>query len=338
MDWDDAKIATMASHSALQILRGAKDEGFKSIAVCKKGATKPYVSFGVADQIIEIDDFSDFMSAEDELNKENAVVIPHGSFIAYMGYDNVKRIRVPYYGNKKILEWESKRDFERKWLSSAGLNLPLIFEEPADIDRSVIVKFYGASGGKGYFIANDENDFKAKIGENINREYQLQEYILGVPIYIHYFYSPLNDELEIMGCDKRYESNVDSLGRVSARDQMILKRIDPSYTIVGNIPIVMRESLLNEAFEMGEHVVEESKKLIGDGGLWGPFCLETVVTPDLDFYVFEISARIVAGTNPYTNGSPYTWLKYGEPMSTGRRIARDIKAAIETAETDKIIS
>jgi 5-formaminoimidazole-4-carboxamide-1-(beta)-D-ribofuranosyl 5'-monophosphate synthetase len=61
------------------------------------------------------------------------------------------------------------------------------------------------------------------------------------------------------------------------------------------------------------------------------------VDPELNFNVFEISARIVAGTNPFINGSPYTWLRYNEPMSTGRRIARDIKQAIEMDKLDLIL-
>ena len=42
----------------------------------------------------------------------------------------------------------------------------------------------------------------------------------------------------------------------------------------------------------------------------------------------EISARIVAGTNLFIDGSPYSYLNYDEPMSTGRRIAREIKNAL----------
>jgi 5-formaminoimidazole-4-carboxamide-1-(beta)-D-ribofuranosyl 5'-monophosphate synthetase len=130
-----------------------------------------------------------------------------------------------------------------------------------------------------------------------------------------------------MGFDKRYESNVDSIGRISARDQMALPSVDPSYVVVGNVPIVIRESLLPEAIEMGERVIAASRE-IAPPGLFGPFCLEGVLTPEMRFVIFEISARIVAGTNPYVHGSPYTWLRYDEPMSTGRRIARDIKDAI----------
>lgn len=323
------KIATIGSHSALQILKGAKDEGFSTIAICLKGRERPYKLFNVADEIITINSYNELLKIQDKLIKRNAIFIPHASLIAYFGIDNVESFKVPYYGNKNILRFESDRRIERKWLKKSGLKLPRIFENPQDIDRAVIVKFHGAQGGRGYFLAKNERDFKQKIrlhpGE---KEYVIQEYIVGVPMFIHYFYSPLTNELEIMGFDIRYESNVDSLGRVSARDQMALPKIDPSYVIVGNIPVVIRESFLPRVIEMGERVIKESRKLTKNG-LWGPFCLEAILTPDEEIRVFEISARIVAGTNPYVDGSPYTWLKYNEPMSTGRRIAREIKIAIK---------
>ena len=117
---------------------------------------------------------------------------------------------------------------------------------------------------------------------------------------------------------------------------MVLPKVDPSYVIVGNIPVVVRESFLPRIIEMGEKVIKQSKK-ITPGGLWGPFCLETIMTPEEEIFTFEISARIVAGTNPYIEGSPYTWLKYNEPMSTGRRIAREIKIAIKQDKLNKVL-
>jgi 5-formaminoimidazole-4-carboxamide-1-(beta)-D-ribofuranosyl 5'-monophosphate synthetase len=89
-------------------------------------------------------------------------------------------------------------------------------------------------------------------------------------------------------------------------------------------------------FDIGESVVTASKKLTPTG-LFGPFCLEGIIDTNLDFFVFEISARIVAGTNPYINGSPYTALRYNEPMSTGRRIAREIKEAIQANNLSSIL-
>ena len=87
---------------------------------------------------------------------------------------------------------------------------------------------------------------------------------------------------------------------------------------------------------MGEEVVKQSQKL-APPGLFGPFCLETILTPEEEIHVFEISARIVAGTNPYIEGSPYTALKYKVPMSTGRRIALEIKNAMKTNQMKKVL-
>lgn len=335
-DFKKYRIATIGSHSALQILKGAKDEGFQTICVCQKGQTKPYLSYKVADEIIEIDNFQHFFKIEKDLMMRNAIVIPHGSFVSYLGWERVQQLKCMHYGTKAILEWESDRTKERQWLLDAGLNLPAIFKHPEDIDRPVIVKFHGAKGGLGYFIAKTPGEFYDRIKEYPHeKDYAIQEYIVGVPIYVHYFYSRFTDELEIMSFDKRYESNADSIGRIAAKDQLVVD-IKTSYTITGNIPLVVRESLLPHLFEMGENVVKASQPLC-KGGLFGPFCLEMIIDKDLNFYVFEISARIVAGTNLYIEGSPYTALRYKEPMSTGRRIARDIKMAIEAGQIEKVL-
>ena len=337
MDVSNYTIATLGSHSALQILKGAKDEGFKTLCIAKKGSEKVYKSFGVADEIISVNHFSELFSLQEELVKRNTILIPHGSFIAYMKIEDFKNMKVMYFGNKDVLEWESARDLERQWLTEANIKIPKIFNTPEEIDRPVIVKFYGAKGGMGYFLAKDTNDFNEKIVSHINEKYVIQEYIIGVPAYFHYFYSLLTNELEIMSFDKRYESNVDSIGRISARDQFALKKIDPSYVVVGNMPITVRESLLPEIFDMGERVVEKSKQLISGRGLFGPFCLEGVITPEAEIYIFEISARIVAGTNLFAPYSPYTYIKYGEPMSTGRRIALEIKNAMKENKLKEIV-
>ena len=332
------KIATIGSHSALQILKGAKDEGFETIAICKKGSEKPYKLFGVADNIISLDHLSKIPEIQDDLNKENAILIPHGTFPGVMSQETIEGLKVPYFGNRKILRWEYDRELQRDWLKNAKLTLPQIFKKPEDIDRCTIVKFYGAFGGKGFFLAKNSEEFYEKIKYKRGKAHIIQEYIVGSPIYIHYFHSAITGELEIMSFDKRYESNVDSIGRIAAKDQLDMG-LETSYNITGNVPLVVRESLLPSIIRMGERVVKASKNLEGkeSPGLFGPFSLETVITPDLKFFVFEISARIVAGTNFFVNSSPYADLKYNHPMSTGRRIAREIKTAIEQDMLDKIL-
>lgn len=330
------KICTLGSHSALQILKGGRDEGFETVLIAEKKRLKPYESFRVADHIIAVDKFADAKERDDELAAMDAVLIPHASFVNAFSLAEIDELKTPYFGNKKVLAWETDRKKQRQWLAEAGLKLPKIFDKPEDIDRSVIIKFYGAQGGKGYFLAHNQKEFEEKIKQHPDQKYIIQEYIVGAPVYIHYFYSPLTEELELMGFDRRYESNVDSIGRISAKDQLDLN-IETSYNIMGNTPLVVRESLLPEIFEMGEQVIAASKKW-DSRGLFGPFCLETIVTPDLDFFVFEISARIVAGTNPYIHGSPYSDLRYNKPMSTGRRIAMEIRLAEEQNALERIFN
>ncbi|QDA30667.1 formate--phosphoribosylaminoimidazolecarboxamide ligase [Thermococcus indicus] len=330
------KIATYASHSALQILKGAKGEGFETVAFGKSRVKPLYTRyFPVADYFIE------GSYPEDELLELDAVIIPTGSFIAHLGIGLVEKMRVPYYGNKEVLKWESDRSLERRWLEKAKLRLPRVYDDPDEIDRPVIVKPHGAKGGKGYFLAKSSEDFWRKaerLGVRDKEELsgiQIQEYVLGVPVYPHYFYSKLNRELELMSIDRRYESNADAIGRIPAKEQLDLEP-NTNYTVIGNIPIVLRESLLMDVIEAGERVVEAAEELIG--GLWGPFCLEGVFTEELEFVVFEISARIVAGTNPFVHGSPYSWLRYDFPVSTGRRIAMELREALEDDRLDEILT
>ncbi|NJE11188.1 formate--phosphoribosylaminoimidazolecarboxamide ligase [Thermococcus sp. MAR1] len=330
------RVSTYASHSALQILKGAKDEGFETVAFGKARVRPLYTKyFPVADRFIE------GTYPEERLLELNAVVIPTGSFVAHLGIELVEKMRVPYYGNKEVLKWESDRSLERRWLEKAKLRLPRVYDDPDDIDGPVIVKPHGAKGGRGYFLAKSSEDFwrKAERLDIRDKEdlkgVQIQEYVLGVPVYPHYFYSKLNRELELMSIDRRYESNADAIGRIPAKEQLDLEP-NTNYTVIGNIPLVLRESLLMNIIDAGERVVEAAEKLMG--GLWGPFCLEGVFTEELEFVVFEISARIVAGTNPFVHGSPYSWLRYDYPVSTGRRIAMELRQAVEVGGLDEILT
>jgi len=155
---------------------------------------------------------------------------------------------------------------------------------------------------------------------------------LGTRFYPHFFYSPLENENELIGIDLRYESNADGLPRMPADFYM-----PPTYVITGNIPIMMRESLLPDVFDIADRLVAKSGELFAPG-LIGPYSIELVCTDKLEMYVFEISARIVAGTNVWMPGSPYTYLKYGKPVSMGRRIAMEIKRAVKEKRLDDIVS
>lgn len=86
---------------------------------------------------------------------------------------------------------------------------------------------------------------------------------------------------------------------------------------------------------MGEGFVEAARKMVPPG-MNGPFCIEGVYDENAAFTSFEFSARIVAGTNIYMDGSPYYSLLFDEPMSMGRRIAREIREAAESGGLDDV--
>lgn len=331
-------IVTLGSHSALQILKGAKDEGFKTLVVCTPDRIPLYKSYtNFIDQILEIKNWRDFPKLEKELIKKDCIIIPHGSFVAYLGMEENKKMKTAYFGNKLVLDFEEDRKMQRRWMEESGIKVPRRFRKGDKTDRPVIVKSYGAAGGKGYFTARNQKELDAKLKTFSEERFMVQEYVIGVPVYFHFFYSPLTKKVHLMSVDKRYETNVDSLGRIPAKNQRGLN-IEPSFEVVANIPMAVRESMVAVAVEMAERVVKTSQKLMGPKGLFGPFCLETIITSSEEIYVIEISARIVAGTNCFINGSPYTYLLYDEPMSTGRRIAREIKNAIQANKLKEVLN
>ncbi len=333
-------IATIGSHTALQILKGARDEGLKNMVICKRGTEEVYRQFGLADELITVENFKQVLEKEfqEGLIERNVILIPHGSFVEYLSPSSIEdELMVPMFGNRMVLDWESNREKEREWMELADLKLPKEFKHPEDIDRLVMVKFPGAKGGKDYFLAWSPDEFERKIEKLKLRdrgEFTIQEYVIGTRFYPHYFYSPLKQRVELLSMDIRYESNIDGISRLSYILQD--RHPEPSFVVTGNLPVVVRESLLPQVMEMGRSIVNASQELFSPG-LIGPFCIETICTEDLEFITFEISARIVAGTNLYINGSPYSQLLYQEPMSTGRRIAREIKNALDENSLDSVL-
>ena len=305
-------IATLGSHCSLQVLKGAKDEGFRTLLICEKSRSSLYRRFNFIDDMIMVDDFSEISEqfCQKRLNQTNSIVIPIGTLVAYMSSEQIESINVPFFGNKWILRWESDRNLKQKLMEEAKLKTPKPVKSKNDIERLSIVKLHGAAGGRGYFLARNKETFEEGARKLVNQkkinsedDLYIQEYVMGVPAYLQYFYSPITKNIELMGVE-----------------------VEPSYNVVGNIPIVLRESLLGEVYAMGERFVDAAKRLVPPG-MNGPFCLEGVYDRDGNFVTFEFSARIVAGTNLYLDGSPYSGLIYPQSMSMGRRIAHEVKIA-----------
>ncbi len=339
-------VATVGSHSALQILKGAKQEGLKTILLCLKGREELYSRYSLADTTIVIEGVKDLLSTEvqQKLLEEEAILVPHGTLVSVADLGRLeKEFRPSIFGNRHIFRWESDRDLKDTLLNAAGVRVPRKFNSYDEIDGLAIVKLPGAEGGRGYFIVRSPQQFERGIKRLLSKGLMkkgeeekafIQEYIVGVTVYPHYFYSPLTGVVELLGCDRRYETSIDALGRIGARDQLDMDLL-PTFRVIGNTPVVLRESLLMDVFKAGEGFVKASRELVPPGSV-GPFCLEMVCDEEERLYTFEFSGRIVAGTNLYVGGSPYSELLYDEPMSMGRRIAREICLASGRGELARI--
>jgi len=109
-------IATLGSHCSLQVLKGAKDEGLKTILVCEKKREKLYRRFPFIDELIMVNSFNEVLDqkCQSTLEQNDAILIPHGTLIAQMSSEEIESIKTPVFGNKWILKWESDRMMKEK--------------------------------------------------------------------------------------------------------------------------------------------------------------------------------------------------------------------------------
>ena len=338
-------IGTLGSHCSLQVLKGAKDEGFETLLITEKKRYHVYNRFGFIDHVILVDKFREILKPDiqQRLNELDCILIPHGTLISSLSSEEIESINVPFFGNKFILRWEADRNLKQKLMLKSKLQIPRTIKSKREINDLCIVKLHGAAGGKGYFLTSDQKGFDDGYNKLLNdkivtstKELYIQEFVRGVPVYLHFFYSPISGDIELMGVDRRYESDIDGISRIPSKHQLNVP-IEPTYNVVGNIPLVLRESLLEGVYEMGENFVKACERLVPPG-IPGPFCLEGVYTKDAKFITFEFSARIVAGTNLYVSGSQYSDFLFRNGMSMGRRIALEIKNALKKRKLDAVVT
>ena len=177
------------------------------------------------------------------------------------------------------------------------------------------------------------------------RKAPIEEFIVGAHVNFNFFYSPLSGELELMGTDTRRQTNLDGFLRMTAADQEKAIRYVPLKMIeTGHIAVTVKESLLEQAFALGEKFVAATKKLDrgidpSGKGIIGPFALQGAVVAEEgreDIVIFDISFRIPG--SPGISATPYTTYRYGRPVSMGERIAMEVKEAVAEGMLEKIVT
>ncbi len=346
------KIAALASHSALDVFDGVKDEGFSTIALCKKGRERPYLEFkAIVDKCIILNDFKEIASeqVQKQLIDEEAIMVPNRSLAVYLGYDLMESMKVKFFGNRYMLRWEERKGEKNYYrlLDVAGIKRPRVLK-PEEIDGPVIVKMPEAKRRveRGFFIAANKQDFDEKlnlllkqgiIDDESIKQLVIEEYVLGAHFNLNYFYSPIFERVELLSVDRRIQSDWDGFYRLPAEIQLKLNR-EPRLIEVGHVMVTIRESLLEKVFEIGYSFVEATKKL-EPPGIIGPFTLQVMVTPDLELVAYDVAPRIGGGTNAYMGiGSQYSKFYFGKPISLGRRIGIEIREAINKKSLDLILT
>jgi len=355
-------IGSLGSHSALDISKGAKDEGFRTLVVCEKGREKTYDKYyktkgklGVVDETIILDKFREIAKPEivKKLNQKQTIFLPHRSFEVYVGYDAIENdFSVPLFGSRMMLRAEERNAPRNQyWLmDKAGIPRPKAFKKPSDIDRLVLVKVAEAqrSYERAFFLCSSPEEFKEKSERMIEsgriteaglNEAAIEEFIIGAQVNFNYFYSPLENRLELLGTDMRRQTNLDGILRLPAPQQTeVLKYVNASSIEAGHVACTMKESLLEQVFELGERFVAVSQRECSPG-IIGPFALQAAFIPGPPretAVVFDISLRVQG--SPGTKFTPYSGYLFKEEMSVGKRIAIEIKNAIKKRKLKEVVT
>jgi 5-formaminoimidazole-4-carboxamide-1-(beta)-D-ribofuranosyl 5'-monophosphate synthetase len=354
-------VGAIGSHSALDIADGAISEGFRTLVLAQKGRDRTYskyyrshrdaqghVTRGCVDEVWTFPKFADVATADAQarLREHGVLIVPNRALSSYVPIDTLESsFRVPMVGSRNLLRIEERTERKNYYalLEEAGIRAPTRIPTPQEIEGLAIVKLPHATRRleRGFFTAASFEEFQQKSERLIDAgtitradlaAARIEQYILGPVFNFNFFFSPLvprEDGLELLGVDERRESSLDGLVRLPAAQQLQMHEPEsiPQYTVVGHGTLTVRESILEEIFDFGERFVNVARARAAPGIL-GPFTLQTCIDRDGRPTVFDVAARIGGGTNIHLAlGHPYGNALWRSPMSSGRRIAIEIRRA-----------
>ena len=365
-------VASVGSHSALDIADGASSEGFRTLVLAAEGRDRTYSQYfrtrrdaagrpvrGCVDEVWTYPSFTELASpgAQERMRQHHVLLVPNRALSSYLDSAVIEgALRVPVVGSRALLRIEERTERENYYtlLEAAGIPTPARVAGPEAIDTLSIVKLPHATRRleRGFFTAASRSEYDRKSAELIQRgtitagdlaNARIERYVLGPVFNFNFFHPALaarDEALELLGVDERRESSLDGLVRLPAAQQLELSGSAgvPDYTVVGHATLTVRESILEEVFRIGEKFVEAARRR-SPPGILGPFCLQTCLDSEGKPWVFDVAVRIGGGTNVHLAlGHPYGNALWRGPMSSGRRIAREIRQAIAEDRIAEIVT
>jgi 5-formaminoimidazole-4-carboxamide-1-(beta)-D-ribofuranosyl 5'-monophosphate synthetase len=198
-------VGVLGGHSALDVAHGAKQYGFKTVCIARKGREKTYAQYyksrpmpnlptrqagaqrgapegvggrglGCIDETIVVDTFEDVLQEkiQKKLQKENTIFVHNRYFWVY--FPDFKKVEeefmVPIFGSRHLLKLE-ERDLlynQNHLLRDAGIRTPKMYKNAKEIDlgRMVIVKAREAQRKyeRGFFLTTAA-DFDERVSAHI---------------------------------------------------------------------------------------------------------------------------------------------------------------------------
>ncbi len=363
---DALALSSVGSHSALDVAFGARAQGLRNLIVTAKGREKTYARYfarsvnpsrGCVDETLELASFADLLSedVQHELLAKNVLFIANRSFEVYLherfSYDEIERkMLVPFFGNRRLLRAEERDEADNQYalLAAAGIRHPRTFAKPSDIDTLVMVKAAHATVTfeRAFFLCSSPAEYDAQAARLIAAgmvtaeglaSARIEEYALGPSVNLNFFWSPLLNELELLGTDTRRQTNLDGLRSLPPSQIAAAGNIPVRMEEAGHIATTLTESMLENAFELGERFVVAAKAA-NPPGVIGPFALQCIITagPPKDFVCYDVSLRIPG--SPGTRYTPYSAYRWGRDVSVGERIAMEVVAARDSGRLSEILT
>lgn len=358
-DEQNLAIGTIGSHSALDIAVGSHIRGLPNFVIAQRGRERTYTegfhkrqqgsrAMGCIDEIKVIESWDQLADSEtmEWIRERNGIFVPNRSLAVYLrnnetgSYNSLLHMGVPFFGNIHLLQAEERSlpyqlQHNQDFLSEkAGLPVPERFARPRDITRPAIVKasHIGTerSFERNFIIVNSEDEYHTALHQvlehaPIDQRDHIEEAFLSAPIQeyigsgevinLNFFYSQVWDDLELLGTD--------------ARTQF------PSGEEATHIPISLRESLYEQAFEMGYALVDTVRRYY-PRGLVGPFAIQCVGDDHEKLRPIDLSLRIPG--SPDSGMTPPSMYLHGRSVAFGERIAIEIQDAVEEGKLHEILS
>jgi 5-formaminoimidazole-4-carboxamide-1-(beta)-D-ribofuranosyl 5'-monophosphate synthetase len=366
-------LCSIGSHSALEVAAGARAQGLRNLIVTAKGRERTYAEYfarregparGCVDAVLELEAFAEILreDVQRRLLGENVIFVPNRSFEVYLhqrySYDEIEQgMLVPLFGNRSLLRAEERTPCDSAQgdtadqyalLRAAGIRHPRQFSSSDEIDRLVMVKAPHAkvSFERAFFLVSSPQEYRDAgarlIEEGMVTERGLQgavieEYALGPSVNLNFFYSPLLGELELSGTDTRRQTNLEGFRNVPPAALTALHDVPLRLEEAGHLAATLVESMLEQAFEMGERFIAAARRVYPPGVI-GPFALQCVIVagPPKALVCYDVSLRIPG--SPGTRFTPYSAYRWGRDLSVGERIAMEVAMARDRNRLEDVLT